>query len=775
MNKRLLFILIVFLFGGWSWAQESVYDIMSLDELLDVDVIVSASKKPEDLFEAPLSVTIIKKQEIIKSGATSIPEALRLAPGLIVREMTPGNYDVHIRGFDDVLRNSYIAVPYNNIILVMIDNRIVYSYYSGGTYWEAFPVDIDDVERIEVVRGPASALYGPNAASGVINIITSHAKEYGSNVSFNGQYGSNNTTVINAGYGYNHEDKIKISVTGNYRHRERWDEQYYDWAKMKYTDFDSISMMLRIYRDSLDPVFVTFDEFNGGYKQRNVSLEHFGVNAFLDYNISEKTSLNVSTGYQTTLNQKPYFSAFSTSIAQLDSWGYYVNARFKTGNFYSQFSYSFDERNGVFPFHSDRCNIADVNMEYDFSKEKFSLRPGFNIRQTYANNSGLMKDRQLYMGSFRDRYGDKPRGMFMPALSMLAEWRPTMKLRLISGLRFDIFSINDNLSFNYEIGATYRLNKNNMLRAVHSRANRAPFLLDTYANMNCRIIWPLSFSAFGNQDVTNIYANTNWGTEPNIKYLTNQTIELGWRSKLSSSADIDVEAFANRLTNFIGTMVYRDLYPNVKYTGVFPSITIDSIQDATAKVNIVFDNYDLTAIQFGLTPTFSIKLGNNLKMKLFATIQKTTLKGETSVNFDTLESLGLLVNDTLNHILHMYERVKINPTQYSTKSTPSCFGGVEINYAPGERWNFNLNGYYYSSQVYTGLSYENFAADRTGNYGHFTHKIDAYFILNTKITYLFRSKLQVYLSARNLFGKHREFGFADNIGSIYMTGISYNF
>ena len=245
--KKLALLLLCSVFSGvFLQSQTNVYNDMSLDEILNVDVIVTASKKPEDLFDAPLSVTIIKKQEIVQSGATSIPEALRLAPGLIVREMTPGNFDVHIRGFDDVLRNSYVVVPFSNIILVMIDNRIVYSYYSGGTHWEELPVDINDVERIEVVRGPASALYGPNAAAGVINIITSHAKDYGTNITFNSSTGMQNAYYLNGSYGYNWDDKAKVSISANYKHRNRWDKLYYDWKKMEYVPFDSIGLMFNL-------------------------------------------------------------------------------------------------------------------------------------------------------------------------------------------------------------------------------------------------------------------------------------------------------------------------------------------------------------------------------------------------------------------------------------------------------------------------------------------------------------------------------------------------
>ena len=154
--KQILIVIVIlsWIFPSAVRAQDdNVYGDMSLDELTNIDLIVTASKKIEDLFETPLSVTIIKRDEIINSGALSIPEALRLAPGLIVREQTSGVYDVHIRGFDNVTVNSTLPFPANTITLVMIDNRPVYNYFAGGTFWETLPIDINDIERIEIVGG----------------------------------------------------------------------------------------------------------------------------------------------------------------------------------------------------------------------------------------------------------------------------------------------------------------------------------------------------------------------------------------------------------------------------------------------------------------------------------------------------------------------------------------------------------------------------------------------------------------------------------------------
>ncbi len=130
-----------------------------------------------------MSADVITRDMIQKSGARTIPEALRLLPGMIVREQSSGNFDVHIRGLDNIPPGSMMHDFPSTTMLVMIDYRVVYNYIMGGTFWETLPIDIVDVERIELVRGPTAALYGPNAVTGVINIITRKPTANGPQVS----------------------------------------------------------------------------------------------------------------------------------------------------------------------------------------------------------------------------------------------------------------------------------------------------------------------------------------------------------------------------------------------------------------------------------------------------------------------------------------------------------------------------------------------------------------------------------------------------------------
>ncbi len=139
---------------------------MSIEELGNVQV-TSVSKTTESLSDAPAAIYVITHDDIIRSGATTIPEMLRLAPNLEVAQLNATSYAISARGFN-VGDNASLS----NKLLVLIDGRSVYSPMFGGVYWDMQQVLPEDVERIEVISGPGATLWGANAVNGVINIIT---------------------------------------------------------------------------------------------------------------------------------------------------------------------------------------------------------------------------------------------------------------------------------------------------------------------------------------------------------------------------------------------------------------------------------------------------------------------------------------------------------------------------------------------------------------------------------------------------------------------------
>ncbi len=131
---------------------------LSLEELMRVEV-TSVSKKKEVLGETAAAVFVITEDDIRRSGVTSVPEALRLAPGLHVARVDANRWAISARGSNGLFANK---------LLVLIDGRSVYTPFFSGTYWSAQDTFLPDVERIEVLRGPGTAVWGANAVNGSV-------------------------------------------------------------------------------------------------------------------------------------------------------------------------------------------------------------------------------------------------------------------------------------------------------------------------------------------------------------------------------------------------------------------------------------------------------------------------------------------------------------------------------------------------------------------------------------------------------------------------------
>lgn len=142
--------------------QQTDLTTMSLEDLMNVEV-VSVRKSSQKLSRTPAAVYVITQNDIRRSGANSLPEALRLAPGIHVTRVSGTTWAIGMRGFNAINSDK---------LLVMIDGRTVYDPVITGVMWSTQLVPLEDVERIEVIRGPAGTMWGANAVTGVINVIT---------------------------------------------------------------------------------------------------------------------------------------------------------------------------------------------------------------------------------------------------------------------------------------------------------------------------------------------------------------------------------------------------------------------------------------------------------------------------------------------------------------------------------------------------------------------------------------------------------------------------
>ena len=193
------------LVGGLCTAarpQAGVGDLaeLSIQELMNVQVTL-ASRTEQRLADTPAAVHILTQEDIRRSGTTSIPELLRLVPGLQVARIDANKWAISARGFNERFANK---------LLVQVDGRTVYQPSFSGVYWEEQDVILEDVERIEVIRGPGATLWGANAVNGIINVVTKEAVDTQGGV-LNVRAGTEDRADLSLRYGG------RLGAQGHYR------------------------------------------------------------------------------------------------------------------------------------------------------------------------------------------------------------------------------------------------------------------------------------------------------------------------------------------------------------------------------------------------------------------------------------------------------------------------------------------------------------------------------------------------------------------------------
>ena len=690
---------------------------LSLEELMSVP-IYSVSKSTESTFDAPLSSTVVTRDEIKRAGCTTIMEAMRLVPGVIVRQQSNGNYTIDIRGLDNVPPNLGMYFFANSTTLVMIDDRPVYNYLQGGTFWETLPVDLNDVEKIEVVRGPSTAMYGPNAESGVINIITRRPEKKGLYAVANAQYGNYNTGIANASIGYDFNNKISFVVSGNFQNRERTQNNYYNGATGKFVPLDSFIT---------DPT-----SRNAHYPTPNISMRKYGYNAFFNYRINKDANIAIQGGGQNSNVQDLFGDDYLTTALATSYYGN-LKAEVYGANFQVSYLTGIQQPQAGNTVGKYNFNSTDVSLDYHITQAKhLVITPGISYRRTVYDDRKYV-DVAARNGAFNAMVQSYTFAAFLRADYKLFN----DKLRLIAAARMDKFNAPSKIYFSWEFAATYKIAKNHLLRIVESRANRSPLFLETFYNLSV----PFSSPALGPGTVQ-VLGN------PNINLLTTDMLEFGYRGKLKDNLEIDIEIFGSSTKN----------YSNEIFT------TLDSTSTGHNYL-FYFQNLPLVAKEIGGTISLNYVI-SIFQFKPYITVQHTTLFNySSSVIMPTAPVTILSPNPTA---------VNINSglgTQMTHRGTPTVFGGAYINFQPTRQLNINLNPYFMSAC--TQLEANNLTYN-DGVRG--VENIKPQFIMNIAVAYTFFKKLTVLANFKNCFNDQtRQFYRADIPSFQVSGGVNFDF
>ena len=487
---------------------------MSLEELMNVEV-TSVSKKAQSLSQAAAAIFVITQEDIRRSGATSIPEALRMVPGVQVARIDANKWAISVRGFN---------LRFANKLLVMMDGRTLYTPSFSGVFWDAQDTVMEDIDRIEVIRGPGATLWGANAVNGVINIITKKAVD-------------TQGTLVSAGGGSDERGLGLVRYGGDIGKGEAY---YRVFAKYFKRD-GSVDVSGRTTADD-------WEMTRGGFRLDWTGLEQNAFTVQGDYYSGNEG--------ETVVNKSitPPFNTTSETNQDVDGGyllGRWENTLSESSNLSLQFYY--DRNRRKLSFIEKERDTVDIDFQHRFllgRRHDVIWGGGYRFSTDDFKNTSLAS----MVPSSRDI--DVFSGFIQDDITLIED-----RLRLTLGSKFEH---NDFSGFEYQPNARllWTPSASQSMWASISRAVRTP----SRAEQNLSLV----FSVLGGSDpqnpfplplVTTINNNNGFESEELLAY------ELGYRLQTTATLGLDVALFYN---DYDKLLTARQDNPVCQPAGNFP-------------------------------------------------------------------------------------------------------------------------------------------------------------------------------------------------------------
>ncbi|MBV8939642.1 MAG: TonB-dependent receptor [Alphaproteobacteria bacterium] len=472
-------------------AQQTAPVDSEMEEILSLDIadltVTSASKREQKLSDVPAAIYVISHEDLHRAGITSIPEALRMVPGMEVAQTASNAWAVSARGFNSAFANK---------LLVLIDGRTIYTPIFSGTYWDDQSVPIEDIDRIEVIRGPGASLYGANAVDGIINIITKSAADtQGNMVSagggtregfIEGRHGGQSGDAFYRAYGQ-FSDYGQMRRPGGDSDHDRWDRARSGFrVDGKGAEKDSYTLEGDAYdgRQSAQQTFATATPPFSATTIRDNSSYGGDILGRWNHEISKDSVISLQA----------YVDHYSR-LEAID--GQHVT----TGDIEFQHNLRLDERNNFIWGAGARVHTDDLTG---------SFAANFNTSQ---------QTHETFNAFAQDEYALIPSTLYATLGSK--------------------FEYNDFTGFEVEPSArlTWHPVSNQTVWAAVSRAVRTPSDVDEDVNLVAAVL------PGAPPTVLRVVGNPNQKSEDLIAY------ELGHRIQPTRSLSFDTSVFYNRFTN----------------------------------------------------------------------------------------------------------------------------------------------------------------------------------------------------------------------------------
>jgi len=487
------------LLAGSTVAQNSrnVPDVtaMSMEDLMNLQV-TSVSKRTQKVADAAAAIFVITQEDIRRSGATSVPEALRLVPGLEVARIDQNKWAIGSRGFNG---------RFDNKLLVLIDGRSVYTPLFSGVYWNVQDVMLEDVDRIEVIRGPGATLWGANAVDGVINVITKKAK-------------STQSAVVTAGAG------TEERAAGGVRYGGKLGNNTYYRAYTKYFNWGPSA-----YPSGM-AAHDGWDALRGGFRA--------------DWTPAGANSL--------TLQGDVYRSRFNETLTVASLSAPYSNTfpndgKYSGGNILGRWSHTSERSSMSLQMYYDNTTITDQSLFGDHQNIlDIDFQHGFHAgdSQQFVWGVGYRSIRDKNDASFTVSL--QPNQVMLNQFSTFLQDDISLvdnRLQITLGSKFER---NEFTGFEIQPNARllWNVTPNQSIWTAVSRAVRTPALTEEGLRLNSQVIPPGTPSnPTPLPAVVAVFGSHQFNSEDLLAY------ELGYRVQATSSLSLDVATFYNNYSN----------------------------------------------------------------------------------------------------------------------------------------------------------------------------------------------------------------------------------
>jgi iron complex outermembrane receptor protein len=491
-----LFVLNFALFSGDAFGQSSQpggqrdLSQVPIEDLMNIEV-TSVSRKEQKMSQAAAAIFVITQEDIQRSSATNIPDLLRMVPGMDVSQINANTWAVSARGFND---------QFSDKLLVLIDGRAVYTPLLGGVNWDTQDVPLEDIDRIEVIRGPGATLWGANAVNGVINVVTKRAAD-------------TQGALVTAGGGTEGQAQSTVEYGGAIKEKTNY----------------------RVFAHYLN--YGSLAAVGGGSGEDNWNLLHGGFRA--DTKISSSDSLTVQGDLYTGQEGATIVHLFSVVPPVIGNLN--VDNQLSGGNILGRWNHTFSSRSDTtFQFYFDNYRRTgpasrETRNTIDFD---FSHHWAWGSRQDVVWGGGFRQTWDQDVGTVDEAFNPPDASLHLftifaqDAIALLPD-----RLFLTVGTK-----VENSYFTGFDVEPSVRLawtpsNWMTLWSAV-SRAERSPTQRDTGLNAAIALFPDPAGSSTPVEVI--IFGNPKFISEHVLAY------EAGFRAQPSARISLDVSTFFNR-------------------------------------------------------------------------------------------------------------------------------------------------------------------------------------------------------------------------------------